>query len=154
MARRAQPGPSMQKPPANVTTPPVPSMVPRPKVSTSMSQKKRCGRAKVAPTPTAAAAASGPVDPLPSKISWEGGHTDALVTWIISRPADCHVLYHNQYSFSSTLPPSGDKPSGKNKKEVAAIIAQHIFRKDPEHSVQFVADPAKYTTSVINRLSA
>ncbi|KAN0098044.1 hypothetical protein V8E55_002490 [Tylopilus felleus] len=128
MARRAQPGPSMQKPPANVTTPPVPSMVPRPKAST--------------------------MDPLPSKISWEGGHTDTLVTWIISRPADRHVLYHNRYSSSSTLPPSGDKPSGKNKKEVAAIIAQHIFRKDPEHSVQFAADPAKYTTSVINQLSA
>ena len=96
MAGRAQPGPSTQKPPANVTTPPVPSMVPGPKASTSMSQKKRCGRAKVAPTPTAAAvAASGPVDPLPGKISWEGGHTDALVTWIISRPADRHVLYHD-----------------------------------------------------------
>ena len=108
----------------------------------------------MAPTPTAAAAAaSGPVDPLPSKISWEEGHTDALVTWIISHPADRHVLYHDRYSSSSTLPPSGDKPSGKNK-EVAAVIAQHIFRKDPEHSVQFAANPAKYTTSVINQLSA
>ncbi|KAN0075255.1 hypothetical protein V8E55_011278 [Tylopilus felleus] len=60
MAGGAQPGPSTQKPPANITTPPVPSMVPGPKASTSTSQKKRCGRAKVAPTPTAAAvAASG-----------------------------------------------------------------------------------------------
>ncbi|KAF8128389.1 hypothetical protein EV363DRAFT_1400563 [Boletus edulis] len=48
----------------------------------------------------------------------------------------------------------GDKPSGKNKKEVVAAIAKHIFGQNPEHSSTYTIDLEKYTTSVTNRLSA
>ncbi|KAF8430924.1 hypothetical protein L210DRAFT_863670, partial [Boletus edulis BED1] len=86
-------------------------------------------------------------------ISWEGIRTDMLVAWIMSHPADCHILFHDRSSSSSSMLTHGDKPSGKNKKEVAAAIAKHIFGQDPEHSSTYTVDLAKYTTSVTNRLS-
>ncbi|KAG6369071.1 hypothetical protein JVT61DRAFT_1515, partial [Boletus reticuloceps] len=62
-------------------------------------------------------------------------------------PADHHILFHNRSSSSSSTLTHGDKPSGKNKKEVAAAITKHIFEQDPEHSSMYTINLAKYTTS-------
>ncbi|KIJ58649.1 hypothetical protein HYDPIDRAFT_33975 [Hydnomerulius pinastri MD-312] len=46
-----------------------------------------------------------------------------------------------------------DKPSGRNKKDVVAVIAEHIFEDDPVYSTLYASDPGKLATSVTNRLT-
>jgi hypothetical protein len=70
----------------------------------------------------------------------------------MSRVADRHVLFHDRSSSTSIKLAPGDKPSGKNKKDVSAVIAKHIFEEDPDHSSSYAAEPTRYVTSVINRL--
>ena len=131
-----------------------------------MPPKKRRGRgSKATPAPTPSSTSAGmsapaPSAPAPTKktstanITWDERRTDMLVTWITSRAADRHVLFHDRSSSTSTTLTPGDKPSGKNKKDVSAAIAKHIFEDDPDHSSVYAAEPTKYVTSVINRLGA
>lgn len=86
-------------------------------------------------------------------VIWDERRTDLLVQWILSHPADRHILFHDRTS--STVPKLSpdDKPSGKNKKEVSTVIARHIFAKDPDYSALYKAEPGKFVTSVINRLN-
>lgn len=109
------------------------------------------GRAQDAtgPLPTASSKSS---TPRPPNIVWDEGRVQELVTWLITHPADRHVLYHdrNQAGSAPPLPPN-ERPSGRQKKDVHAAIAKNIFNsKDPEYS----NDPERYTTSVSNRLTA
>ncbi|KAL4072386.1 hypothetical protein V8B97DRAFT_2006761 [Scleroderma yunnanense] len=46
-----------------------------------------------------------------------------------------------------------DRPSGKNKKEVTAAIAKHIFEHNPIYGTLYASDPSKFTTSVTNQLA-
>ncbi|KAF8443715.1 hypothetical protein L210DRAFT_793454, partial [Boletus edulis BED1] len=85
-------------------------------------------------------------------ITWDGRRMDSLVVWITSRAADRHILFHDRSSSTLTKLIPSDKPSGKNKKEVSTAIAKHIFKDDPDHSSAYEADPARYVTSIINRL--
>ena len=143
-----------------------PPMVPSPSQvtpSTSAPPKKRCLRAsKSAPTlqpigipDQASSSAPEPIKRSTLNIVWEGRRTDQLVEWITTHIADRHILFHDRStSTSASRPPPGDKPSGKSKKEVSAVIARHIFASDPDHLSLYAADPSKYVTSVINRLGA
>jgi len=84
----------------------------------------------------------------PLNIIWDEVCVQELVTWLVTRPADRHVLYHDQ---SSTLPPPGKRPSGKQKKGIHAAIARHIFEgKESDYS----SDPDRFATSVSNHLTA
>ena len=90
-------------------------------------------------------------------ISWDAdpSRSEKLVTWLVSHPADCHILFHDCAGNSSTAPtlsPS-DKPSGRNKKDVQAVIAQHIFEHDDVYAELYVSHPEKFTSSVGNRLA-
>ena len=87
-------------------------------------------------------------------ISWDADptHTDKLVSWILNHPADHHILFHDCLSNTSQLNVS-DKPSGKNKKDVSAVIAKHIFEHDHIYAALYQSDPNRFATSVINRLT-
>ena len=128
-------------------------------------QRKRHGRgSKTVSTPTPAPAptlstSTSQAAPGPSKktlavnITWEGRHTDMLVAWITSHSADCHILFHDHSSSASASrfsQASKDRPSGKNKKDVSAAIAKHIFETDPDHANTYVEEPGRYVMSVIN----
>ena len=57
-------------------------------------------------------------------VAWKGKHTDFLVDWILTHVADHHTLFHDH--LSTATPPMlspKDKQSGKNKKEISAVIA-------------------------------
>ncbi|KAG6379036.1 hypothetical protein JVT61DRAFT_11464 [Boletus reticuloceps] len=117
-----------------------------------------------APPPTALSSTSADVSapdpsvPPPTKkpptanITWDGRCTDLLVAWITSQAADWRIVFHDRSSLMLTKLAPGDKPSGKNKKEVSRAITKHIFKDEPEHSSAYAADPARYVTSVINQL--
>ena len=78
---------------------------------------------------------------------------DMLVAWITSHSADHHILFYDCLSSASVSrfsQASEDRPSGKNKKDVSAAIAKHIFETDPDHANTYVEEPGRYVTSVIN----
>ena len=59
-----------------------------------------------------------------ANVAWEGKRTDLLVDWILTHVADRHTLFHDRSSTATppVLSPE-DKRSGKNKKEISAVIA-------------------------------
>lgn len=93
-------------------------------------------------------------------INWDPHRIQTLISWITTYPADRHVLCHDGSRSSksqSSAPklPSGEKakPSGKTKKDVATVIAKHMFQDDPVHAALFLEDTPKYAKSIINRLA-
>ena len=89
-----------------------------------------------------------------TNVAWEGKCTDLLVNWILTHVANCHTLFHD-HSSTATLPVLSpeDKQSGKNKKEISAVIARHIFEHNPDYSALYASELVKYVTSVTNWLS-
>ena len=77
---------------------------------------------------------------LSANITWDGRYIDLLVEWITSCAADHHVLLHDHSSSMMTKLPPGDKPSGKNKKDVFSAIAKHIFKDNPEYFNMYIAE--------------
>ena len=109
------------------------------------------GRALEAPG-AASASSSKSSAPQPPNIVWDETHIQELVSWLITCPADRHILYHDHNQTGSTPPfPPSEWPSGKQKKDVHAAIAKHIFEgKDHEYT----NNPDRYVTSVSNQLTA
>ena len=103
--------------------------------------------------PQAASLPTKPTKKSAANIIWEGHCTDQLVDWITSHISDHHILFHDHSASALTAqPPPGDKPSGKNKKDIASAIAKQIFGDDPDHATSYTSDPARYVTSVTNHL--
>ena len=87
----------------------------------------------------------------PPNIIWDENRVRKLVTWIVDRPADRHILYNDRNQSGSAPPLSNEHSSGKQKKDIHAAIAKHIFEgEDPEYS----NNPSCYAKSVSNRLIA
>jgi hypothetical protein len=104
---------------------------------------------RVVPTGTTSSKSS---TPRPPNIIWDETCVQELVSWLVTHPTDRHMLYHdhNQAGSSPPLFPN-EWPSGRQKKDIYAAIARHIFDcKDPEYST----NQDRYATSVSNRLTA
>ena len=87
-------------------------------------------------------------------VTWESNPTltTNLIRWLVDRPADRHILFHDRAT-STYIPSSGDKPSGRNKKEVLAVVAAYLFEKDPAYGSAYALDKAKFSSSLTNRLA-
>lgn len=79
-----------------------------------------------------------------SQIGWQNhpARTDKLVEWLVQHPADCAILFNGKLD---DLGP----PSGKNKQEVNAAIAQSIFG----HEEKYATHPDKYRDLVMSRIN-
>ena len=112
------------------------------------------GKGRALEAPGAASASSSKSSALrPLNIVWDETHVQELVSWLMTRPADRHILYHDHNPTGSTPPfPPSERPSGKQKKDVHAAIAKHIFEgKDHEYT----NGPDRHNvTSVSNQLTA
>ncbi|KIK12569.1 hypothetical protein PISMIDRAFT_120664 [Pisolithus microcarpus 441] len=89
-------------------------------------------------------------------VQWDATCTNQLVTWLLTHAADRHILFHNKNTGeSSCAPPAalGDKPSGRNKKEVHLTIASHIFANDPVYGGQWAANLERFQVSHAKRLN-
>ena len=99
------------------------------------------GRALTTPQPTQSQSPQQHIEP-PTKdsqpssagnVNWDNNPTltTSLIQWLLAHPADRHILFHDHAS--THTPVSGDRASGKNKKEVQAVITRHLFEKDPNY---------------------
>jgi hypothetical protein len=87
-------------------------------------------------------------------VNWDNNLTltTKLIQWLLSHTADQHILFHD-HATSTHIPIPGDKASGKNKKEVQAVIARYLFENDPSYGSAYALDPGKFSTLLNNRLS-
>ena len=92
----------------------------------------------------------------PPNISWDADPTrsEKLVAWLVSHPTDRHILFHDHAGNSSATPAisPNNKPSGRNKKDVQAAIAKHIFEHDDVYAELYGSHPEKFSASLGNRL--
>ena len=123
---------------------------PTPNPPARITRGKGKGKAREATGPPAVASKSS--TPKLPNITWGEARVQELVSWLVTRPADRNILYHDRNQSGPAPPLTPDqRPSGKQKKDIHAAIAKHIFDgKDSEYS----NDPDRYTTSVCNRLTA
>ncbi|KIN98422.1 hypothetical protein M404DRAFT_97961, partial [Pisolithus tinctorius Marx 270] len=90
----------------------------------------------------------------PKNINWDTPHTEILVQWLLSHPANCRILFSDKNS--GDLPPSLSSTSterlvGHNKKEVQAMITQAIFEDDSIYKDMYTASAAKFQVSMGNQ---
>ncbi|KAF9236800.1 hypothetical protein BU15DRAFT_76633 [Melanogaster broomeanus] len=96
--------------------------------------------------------------PIMSKVLqgyWEHvpARTDCLLDYLLKHPADCHVLFHDKHTGTSTsVLPSDARPSGRSKKDVQAVIAKYVFEHDSVYGEAYKANPDKFQVCVGNRL--
>jgi len=119
------------------------------------------GRALAVPQPTQSQPPQQHVEPptedsqssSTGNVNWDNNPTltTSLIQWLLAHPADRHILFHDRTS--THTPVSGDRASRKNKKEVQAVIARHLFEKDPNYGSAYTSDPGRFSTSLNNRLS-
>jgi hypothetical protein len=91
------------------------------------------------------------VVPRPPNIVWDQDHVQELVSWIVTHPTDRNILYHDRNQSGSAPPSPNERPSGRQKKDIHAVIAKHIFEGKVS---DYTNDPEQYATSVSNRLTA
>ncbi|KAH7902763.1 hypothetical protein BJ138DRAFT_1121136 [Hygrophoropsis aurantiaca] len=83
-------------------------------------------------------------------IGWNTHQTDLLVGWLTSHPADCNILFNKD---NKQKDDAIDKPSGKDKNTIHEVIANHIFSNDSQWAATYDSLPAKFSTSVSNRIN-
>ncbi|KAG1730361.1 hypothetical protein EDD22DRAFT_960737 [Suillus occidentalis] len=97
-----------------------------------------------------------PLDPIPKMtIQWQSDDTltDALVTWLTEHPPDCHILFYSDGKKSLDSNTS-DRPSGKDKSQIYAVIAQVIFENHLKYGSEYANGQKKFHDSVNNRITS
>ncbi|KAG2150137.1 hypothetical protein BD769DRAFT_1381778 [Suillus cothurnatus] len=88
-------------------------------------------------------------------IRWEtceGDHTDALIQFLETHPANCCMLFNESKRMCDPVVSEPD-PSGSQKGQVWAAIAKTIFAEDEEYKVMYAEDNRKFALAVSNRLT-
>jgi len=83
-------------------------------------------------------------------IIWSTEQMDTLIAWLTSHTADCNTLFSQN---KADRPKNLEKPSGKDKTTICAVLAQFIFGQDPEWQDRFAAMPKKFMMSVTNHIN-
>ncbi|KIJ13920.1 hypothetical protein PAXINDRAFT_13241 [Paxillus involutus ATCC 200175] len=73
-------------------------------------------------------------------VNWDSSSilTTNLIQYLLSHPANRHLLFHD-HAAAAHVPIPGDKASGKNKREVQAVIAKHLFQTDPVYGTAYAS---------------
>ncbi|KIK33479.1 hypothetical protein CY34DRAFT_64531, partial [Suillus luteus UH-Slu-Lm8-n1] len=76
-----------------------------------------------------------------------------LVTWLTEHPPDCCILFYSdgKKSLDSN---SSDRPSGKDKSQIYAVITQVIFESHLKYGSEYVNGQKKFRDSVNNRITS
>ncbi|KIK91274.1 hypothetical protein PAXRUDRAFT_76891, partial [Paxillus rubicundulus Ve08.2h10] len=83
-------------------------------------------------------------------IYWDVAHTDTLVEYLLTHPADCCILFSDKNIGNLTSQPkeTTTKPSGHTKRDIHAIIAKAIFEGDLTYGGGYNKIPDKLQVSV------
>ncbi|KAG0693232.1 hypothetical protein DFH29DRAFT_1007509 [Suillus ampliporus] len=102
-------------------------------------------------TRSPAAAASSSDQPR-FTIQWQSVpfHTQKIIDHLREHPADTRILF---YSDGKQSQDDGDRPSGKDKVSVCAVIAKHVFEHDEEYAGYYAAGPDKFRDSMSNHIN-
>ncbi|KAG0699943.1 hypothetical protein DFH29DRAFT_1001594 [Suillus ampliporus] len=102
-------------------------------------------------TQSPAAAASSSDQPR-FTIQWQSApfRTQKIIDHLREHPADTWILF---YSDGKQSQDDGDRPSGKDKVSVCAVIAKHIFEHDEEYAGYYAAGPDKFRDSTSNHIN-
>jgi hypothetical protein len=76
--------------------------------------------------------------------------TQKVVDHLRNHPADCRILF---YSDGKQLHTDSDRPSGKDKVSICAVIAKCVFEDDEEYADLYAAGPEKFRDSVNNHIT-
>jgi hypothetical protein len=84
------------------------------------------------------------------QIKWQADPTriDRVVQHLLAHPADCRVLFFSNATRSHA---DGDTPSGKDKSEICAVIANTVFEYDEEYMAQYAEFPGKFRDSTLSQ---
>lgn len=88
----------------------------------------------------------------PKNIHWDNSCTDLLVNWLLTHPANFHVLFSNKNTANLPCLPT-EWPLVHTKKKAKSIIAQAIFANDTEYQRMYATSPAKFQVSVGNQIN-
>ncbi|KAG2752544.1 hypothetical protein P692DRAFT_20726081, partial [Suillus brevipes Sb2] len=78
--------------------------------------------------------------------------TQKVIDHLRDHPADCRILFSSDAKRPQN---DGDRPSGKDKLSVCAVIAKYVFQNDAEYVKHYADEPDKFrdsTNSHINGL--
>ncbi|KAG1734018.1 hypothetical protein EDD22DRAFT_960136 [Suillus occidentalis] len=97
-----------------------------------------------------------PLDPKPKMtIQWQSDDTltDALVTWLTEHPPNYCILFYSdgKKSLDSNM---SDRPSGKDKSQIYAVITQVIFENHPKYGSEYANGQKKFRNSVNNCITS
>ncbi|KAG1883066.1 hypothetical protein F4604DRAFT_1920959 [Suillus subluteus] len=86
-------------------------------------------------------------------VQWQAGpgHTQKVIEYLCANSPDCQVLFYSDWKQAHT---QGDRPSGKDKLSICAVIAKHIFQKDPDYLTQYAEVLEKFHDSMNNHITS
>ncbi|KAG1850439.1 hypothetical protein F4604DRAFT_1934453 [Suillus subluteus] len=98
-------------------------------------------------------AASTGLDHAKIQIQWPSAPSrmQKVVNHLQNNQADCRVLF---YSDRKQLHSDGDRPSGKDKVSICAVIAKYVFEGDEEYKDHYKAAPEKFRDSTNNHINS
>ncbi|KAG2745638.1 hypothetical protein P692DRAFT_20876865 [Suillus brevipes Sb2] len=67
--------------------------------------------------------------------------TQKVVDHLRNHPVDCQILFYSDGKQSHT---DSDRPSGKDKVSICAVIAKCVFEDDEEYADLYAAGPEKF----------
>ncbi|KAG2125516.1 hypothetical protein BD769DRAFT_1736720 [Suillus cothurnatus] len=76
--------------------------------------------------------------------------TQKVIDHLHNHQADCRILF---YSDGKQSQGEGDRPSGKDKVSVCAVIAKYVFEDDDEYRDYYAAAPDKFRDSTNNHIN-
>ncbi|KIK32712.1 hypothetical protein CY34DRAFT_110879 [Suillus luteus UH-Slu-Lm8-n1] len=87
------------------------------------------------------------------QIQWQSApaRTQKVVDHLRNHPADCRILFYSDGKQSHT---DGDRPSGKDKVSICAVIAKCVFKDNEEYADLYAAGPDKFRDSVNNHITS
>ncbi|KAG1849744.1 hypothetical protein F4604DRAFT_1934772 [Suillus subluteus] len=86
-------------------------------------------------------------------IQWQAdsSRTQRVIDHLHSNSVDCRALFFSDGKQSRV---EGDRPSGKDKFAICAVIATHVFKNDCEYAQQYAEMPDKFCDSTNSHITS
>jgi hypothetical protein len=76
--------------------------------------------------------------------------TQKVIDHLRDHPADCRILFSSDAKRPQN---DGDRPSGKDKLSVCAVIVRYVFQNDAEYVKHYADEPDKFRDSTNSHIN-